>query len=410
MPKNNLSLLTRSLNLPQFDDIFDLSITTGLSTKLIYNLSMNQSRYYKQFIIPKKNGTNRTIYAPKYTMYIFQKWILRNILDKIIPTNRAMGFRKNNIDSIYGYKANANYHTGTLYGLAIDLKDFFPSIKSNKVYEIFSSLGYSKAAATILTNICTVNNSLPPGAVCSPSLSNLICITLDQRLIGLCDKRGIRYTRYADDLYFSCDNKESLLMIYKVILKIINNEGFEINGDKTRYHSPKNKKLVTGITIAKMQDKDEYELKANKNTKRNLRATIHSAIMSGDYSKRSNILGVISNINYIESYDTHAFLNKIKKYIYECAKKIVHFKELVERYNDNLFFKDLKKMAYAPPEFNRIYNLEYNLEFFFNDNSKILTMLERRKSFLQKHNLADICTYCDWPEKLTESNELVSNL
>ena len=127
-----------------------------------------------------------------------------------------MAFRKG---KDYGHKQNALYHSNTLYGLALDLKDFFPSITASKVYTIFSSLGYNNFAATILTNLCTLDGKLPQGSACSPALSNIICITLDKRLIGLCEKRGIRYSRYADDMYFSCDDKALLLKNFPIITK-----------------------------------------------------------------------------------------------------------------------------------------------------------------------------------------------
>ena len=144
-----------------------------------------------------------------------------------------MAFRKG---KDYGHKQNALYHSNTLYGLALDLKDFFPSITASKVYTIFSSLGYNNFAATILTNLCTLDGKLPQGSACSPALSNIICITLDKRLIGLCEKRGIRYSRYADDMYFSCDDKALLLKNFPIITKIIEDEDFNINEKKTHFH------------------------------------------------------------------------------------------------------------------------------------------------------------------------------
>lgn len=392
--KNNQYLLIKSLGLPQFSDIYTLSICTGLSTKLIYNLSTNQVKYYREFTIPKKNGTHRTIYAPKYTMHMLQKWILRNILDKVVPSNRAMAFRRG---KGFGYKANANYHIDTIYGLAMDLKDFFPSITANKVYKIFYQLGYNKMAATLLTNICTIDKKLPTGGVCSPALSNLICNTLDHRLIGLCDKRGIRYSRYADDLYFSCDNKDSLHKICNTVVKIISDEGFTVNEKKTRYQSPKCRKEITGITISKVQNKDQNELKASKKKKRDIRSEVFHAIMSGDYSQKEHIVGVIASIDYIENNGAHTYLNNMKQYIESCGKKIIYFKELVERYNSNLFYKTQQVITYVPPivdknkiDENRVRDLE--------------EILYERIQFLDKNKIDDICSYCDWPEDLYDED------
>ena len=204
---------------------------------MLYCLSMRTNHYYTIKQIKKQNGGFREISIPSYTLHIVQRWILVEILNKILPTNRAMAFRKG---KDFGHKQNAFYHADTLYGLTLDLKDFFPSITSNKIYTLFSDLGYNNFAATILTNLCTLDGKLPQGSACSPALSNLICITLDKRLIGLCEKRGIRYSRYADDMYFSCDDKALLLKNRPIIKKIIEDEDFIINEKKTHFHTPSN--------------------------------------------------------------------------------------------------------------------------------------------------------------------------
>lgn len=157
--KNN-SLIINSLGFPQIDDIHDLSKQIRLSTRLLYCLSMQTKSYYKSHEIFKKDKSPRKVYAPSYTLYIVQKWILKNILNKVQPSQRAMAFR---VGNKYGCKANAKFHIGTLYGLSIDLKDFFPSIKADKIFTVFQNLGYNNLSATILTNLCSLNNELPQG-------------------------------------------------------------------------------------------------------------------------------------------------------------------------------------------------------------------------------------------------------
>ena len=150
MSHNIPTLLINSLKLPQFESIDELSELTRLSSGLLYCLSMKTNHYYTIRQIKKQNGGFREISIPSYTLHIVQRWILVEILNKILPTNRAMAFRKG---KDFGHKQNAFYHADTLYGLTLDLKDFFPSITSNKIYTIFSDLGYNNFAATILTNL-----------------------------------------------------------------------------------------------------------------------------------------------------------------------------------------------------------------------------------------------------------------
>lgn len=387
MSKKQTLLLTRSLNIPRFDTLDDLSKITRLSSRLLFCLSQKTEKYYKTITVPKRNGERRIIHSPTYALHIMQQWILRNILDKVIPSDRSMAFRKG---KAYGYLANAICHIDTLYAISIDLKDFFPSITANKVFTVFSSLGYNSFASTILTNLCTLNGNLPQGSACSPAISNLVCLSLDARLVGLCEKRGIRFTRYADDMYFSCDDQNSLKRILPIIRKIIESEGFTINDKKTQFQTPSNKKEVTGITVSRSNSTLQPELKARQKLKRIVRAEIHRAIITGDYSNKAHILGEIAHVNYIEKN----YLTKIKDYISKTSSTIVYYKELVDAYNTNKIFKDLNDVGFFDPS---------------TEDSEILSYLRgQRNDYLTKNLLPDICDYSKWPdiEIITPMDEL----
>lgn len=384
MSQNIPSLLINSLNIPRFDSIDELSELTRLSPQLLYCLSMKANRYYKTKLINKHNGGLREISIPSYTLHIVQRWILVEILNKILPTNRAMAFRKG---KDFGHKQNALYHADTLYGLTMDLKDFFPSITANKIYTIFSSLGYNNFAATILTNLCTLDGKLPQGSACSPALSNIICITLDNRLIGLCEKRGIRYSRYADDMYFSCDDKTLLLKNFPIITKIIEDEGFIINEKKTHFHTPSNRKQITGITVCPTDIDNYIELKAPKNLKQKIREEIFICLISGQYENKEHILGEIAYVDYIEKENKRAYLERIKNYINKQLVKIHLFPELVNAYNDNKFYSDLN----SAQSIDISIDTEDEFEYFE-------SLFQERKSFLERKGLQDICKYSEWPD------------
>lgn len=384
-------ILRRSLMLPAFSSMDEFAQLTGLSTRLLYCLSMENSRYYSRKYIPKKNGDMREIFIPSYTLWLVQRWILINILNKLRPSDQAMAFREG---TNYGHKQNAFRHAHTLYGLSLDLKDFFPSITANKVYTLFSDIGYNNFAATILTNLCTLDGKLPQGSTTSPAISNLVCITLDKRLMGLCAKRNIMFTRYADDMYFSCDNKALLLKSFPIIKNIISDEGFFINNRKTHFHTPSNAKRITGITVSSMASEDNIELKAQKSLKRKVRSEIFNAIMSGNYDSLNHIKGEISYIAYIENL---VYLERIKKYICNIASKIVYFPELVDAYNRNLFFKDMPLISPMPID-----------ALSEEDLAHLGCLVLERKAFLKKNNIVDICLYNNSPNIETQSIEFES--
>lgn len=390
MSNRNYGTLMRSLNIPLFHNIEELANLTGLSESLLYCLSKKSERYYRSFSVSKKNGGKREIFAPSYTMQIVQRWILLNILNKIQPSKQSMAFRRG---KEYGCKANALFHIETHYGVSMDLKNFFPSISANRVYTVFSNIGYDSMAATLLTNLCILDGHLPQGGPCSPALSNLVCVQLDARLNGLCEKRRIRFSRYADDMYFSCDNQDVLKKAIPIIREIIADEGFTINDKKVHYHTPSNRKMITGVIVSRSNNNDEPQIYAKKDIKRKIRVEIAKMIFTGNYSEKDHVLGEISYVNYLEPN----FLEKAKKYIYVTANKIKYFPELVNAFNENLFFKNSEKLVSADLS---------TIESEFDDDDEYFMYMENlydeRQIYLKKYFADDICNYEKWPP-VTES-------
>lgn len=370
----------KSLGLPCFSDIYQFSDITELSVQLVYNLSQRSDKQYKERKILKKSGEFRTIHIPNYSMKIVQKWILVNILEKLVPSSSATAFRKG---SDYGIIQNAKIHQHAIFTIAIDLTNFFGTINSQRVYRLFKNIGYNKFAATLLTNLCTLNGVLPQGGVCSPAISNLICLNLDNRLEGLCGKRGIVYSRYADDMCFSADNKDLLKKTLPIIKKIVENEKFFINEKKTKYFGNRNRKIITGVVLSREGVKGLNKLRAPKDMKQKIRVLIHEAIVTGDYNGKSKILGMISYVDYVEkkARNTISYKEKIRDYIIHCSEKVKHYEEVVVAYNENLFY-DLPKLEYFELDFNSMSTEEQN-DCFEEYNL--------RGRYLQKIGCFDIC-------------------
>src|SRR5262249_43819379 len=78
---------------------------------------------YTRYTIPKRDGTQREICAPKPQLRWTQKQILRQILDRVPAHQSAHGF-------IPGRSTvtNAGQHQGSELLVKFDLVDFFPTI------------------------------------------------------------------------------------------------------------------------------------------------------------------------------------------------------------------------------------------------------------------------------------------
>ena len=332
MKKYSNKLIIDSLGIPMITDFEDLVKELRLSSNLVYWLASDAKERYEVFKVKKKDNSDRIIAAPVLSLKIVQRWILENILYKIKTSPYSFGFAKGEKSPL---ALCAEKHKNNLYVLKMDIRNFYPSISREKIYYIFSEIGYNTEISNLLTNVCTYNNSLPQGAVTSPYISNLVLRKLDFRIAGYCNKRDIVYTRYADDMIFSSDNRDVLKKIYGMIRKIVEDEGFVLNDKKTLFMTPKGHKKVLGLTI------NNGIIKVSREMKRSLRALIHYQIATSDYSFNQQIRGYISYINSIES----GYRKKTVDYINKLATSpLCLFPELVKAFNENKLYKDIPDM------------------------------------------------------------------
>lgn len=97
-------------------------------------------------------------------------------------------------------KTNAAYHLNKSAVLNFDLEDFFPSVSSHLVYELFNKrLGCSGKVADILTSLVTLNGGLPQGSPTSTVVANLVIVPLTVRLKNLASKHKCDYSQFIDD-------------------------------------------------------------------------------------------------------------------------------------------------------------------------------------------------------------------
>lgn len=308
MSKKN-SVKLNMLGLPVIQNIDDFSEITHISKYTIYQLSIHSDKYYKTYTIPKASGKPRTICQPSKKLKGLQSWILVNILNKLKVSVSCKGFEKGSSTA-----DNALPHKGANTILTLDLKDFFPTVKRNQVYSIFNTIGYNKTIATTLTNICIYQGALPQGSPCSPKLANLSAWTLDLRIQGYVGKRGINYTRYADDMSFSGLSPAKVVKILPIIKTIIQDEKFELNPSKTRVAGAARAKTVTGLTIA------NEGIGIGKNNYKNLRSKIHHLTLPAEQTNTKLLYEVGGWLSYLNSVDKKR-LAKANNYICELSAK-----------------------------------------------------------------------------------------
>ena len=181
------------------------------------------SQYYSIWNKTNKDGTSRTIYAPKDKLKSVQKGIDEFILSEFVGHVRSFGFMGG---SCY-QAAKSNLGFGSV--LTLDLRNAFSQIGH---HQIFLALhGYKKPklsfyAARLVADLCTVGDIqridrgffkdgwssvggiLPQGAPTSPRLFELCVHELDDCMEEWALKLNLTYTRYADNLFFASPEME----------------------------------------------------------------------------------------------------------------------------------------------------------------------------------------------------------
>ena len=139
-------------------------------------------------------------------------------------------------------------------------------------------------SATVLAQICCHKNQLPQGAPTSPIMSNFICAKLDSELSRFAYSNKCRYTRYADDISFSCrlsgfpkkiakrsagEDGQGAVNLSPKLVGIIESNGFQINTGKVRLQSGPHRREVTGLIVNK-------KVNVPRTFVRNIRAMLHA--------------------------------------------------------------------------------------------------------------------------------------
>ncbi|WP_010197460.1 reverse transcriptase family protein [Psychrobacter sp. PAMC 21119] len=340
--ENKLPLLRKHNELAEA-----VNLTIPQLKGLCYQREVATNLSYSHFTIAKRNGTARQIWSPIPRLKFVQRWILHNILNNLTTHGAAHGFVRGK-----SIVTNAAVHSNSELLIKLDVKDFFPSVSWRRVKGVFRHAGYPEQISTLLSLLCTESprqvvqqdgktyyvalgdRALPQGAPTSPALTNIVCLNLDRRLTGLADKIGLRYSRYADDLTFSMpavadtktkskaktsttkkqtDTQHNKLIgqLLGSVHKILREEGFVLNDDKTRVIRTGNQHNVTGMVV-----NGSGVPRVPRQIKRMLRAAVHN-LESGGQLRADETLNTLSGyaawIASAEPELGHSYLTRIER-------------------------------------------------------------------------------------------------
>jgi RNA-directed DNA polymerase len=389
---------------------------------LIYTLYKTpEASKYKSFPIAKKSDGERIIDAPIGKLKIYQR-ALANILyecDDEIQTGRrplSHAFRKG--QSIV---TNATVHKRRRFVLNLDLENFFPTLTFPRVRGFFikdQSFALTPECATILAQIACFKGALPQGSPCSPIISDLVTRILDQRLARFAKQHRVTYSRYADDITFSTNEKtfpaavaigggspaEPWTLGQPLINKIVGSD-FSINQTKTRMQVSPSRQMVTGLTV-------NQKVNVSQAYWRGVRSMCHSLFKTGTYHKPGAdpatattnlrpIRGVLGHVYHVKNKSHIRPLEPVRNryknnnktdiptifgqsthedfYYYDYFLALAQPLILTEGHTDPVYLRNaIRKLASKHPTLGGVTpgGFEYNVRFFNYENNvaKILKM------------------------------------
>lgn len=216
---------------------------------------------YKVFSLSKGTAGLRQVYSVDEESKIILKGYLPYLEDKLAVLDEY----KINYAFVKGKNCalNALQHVGNRFVLSMDLSDFFDTVSSTHL---------SGLVAQEIIDSCLIEGAPRQGLPTSPLIANIALLPCDLNIIKTLKSMNIScvYTRYADDLIFSFDDKKNFGKIKTIVTQVVESKGFKINSRKTSMQDSKNGRvIINGIAV------DSNGIHATRKTKKRLRAALH---------------------------------------------------------------------------------------------------------------------------------------
>ena len=219
----------------------------GVSVEQLEKVAESPGSWCEELILhdPAKPNKERTVLNVIGPLRRIQDRLLRQVLLRKLPVSDFShgGVRGRHI------KSNVEPHLKSIFVFTTDISDFYPTISHNRVYRLFTQdFCCSPDVARICTKLCTYKHYLALGLITSPILADQVMRPIDLRIGAACQKAGLVYTRYVDDLTISgsFDLEESGFPA--LVHRILAEHGFTVNPQKNSFG-----RMADGVPITKIR-------------------------------------------------------------------------------------------------------------------------------------------------------------
>lgn len=272
-----------------------LSAALGMPTQEVRRIARAAPTLYRTRFELKPTGGFRRIQAPHAALKQLQRRLLRWIESRANwhPAATAGVPRASQ-------RKNALPHQRQYMLATEDVADFFPSINAHRVKRVLEKCGMQPEVAALVRTLTTRHEALPQGAPTSSLIANLVLRGMDERIDRWARRRGLRYTRYVDDITVSGDHdfEDQLPQLWE----IVTGARFALRPDKRTCLGPEGEHVVTKtISVEKgLRISTGYESRIAEVWTRSERLIAQAGGRSAAQRMTARLRGMIEHARHID--------------------------------------------------------------------------------------------------------------